>query len=94
MVVISIKLVKLDSNLCTFCENVWETIYHLLWDCPNVQQLLGTQRQLLEYTLILCLVIMKVQCNSLKSKVFNILINMIKNTYKEVDVRKSIDSKL
>lgn len=38
-------MVKLDSNLCTFCENVWETIYHLLWDCPKVQQLFGTQRQ-------------------------------------------------
>lgn len=31
----------MDTNLCTFCENAEETIYHLLWECPKVQHLLA-----------------------------------------------------
>lgn len=35
------KLGRVDSKLCTFCDREDETIYHLLWDCPKVQQLLS-----------------------------------------------------
>ena len=35
------KIGIIDSKLCTFCESEEETIYHLLWDCPHVQQLLS-----------------------------------------------------
>lgn len=31
----------MDTNLCTFCEDAEETIYHLLWECPRVQHLLA-----------------------------------------------------
>ena len=34
------KINRLNSNMCIFCKAEEETIYHLLWDCPNVQQLL------------------------------------------------------
>ena len=27
-----------DSPLCTFCENAEETLSHLLWECPKVQE--------------------------------------------------------
>lgn len=30
----------MDNNLCTFCENVEETIYHVLQKCSKVQLLL------------------------------------------------------
>lgn len=35
------KIGNIDTNLCTFCENAEETIYHLLWECPKVQHLLA-----------------------------------------------------
>ena len=35
------KIGRLNSNMCSFCRAGEETIYHLLWDCPIVQQLLS-----------------------------------------------------
>ena len=29
-----------DDNLCSFCNNSEETIIHILWECPKVQELL------------------------------------------------------
>lgn len=34
------KIGNMDNNLCTFCENVEETIYHVLQKCSKVQLLL------------------------------------------------------
>jgi hypothetical protein len=29
-----------DNKLCNFCESHEETIYHILWECLNIQDLL------------------------------------------------------
>lgn len=34
------KIGKVYSRLCNFCYNEEETIYHLMWNCQTVQQLL------------------------------------------------------
>lgn len=34
------KIGNMNRNLCTFCENVEETMYHLLLEFPKVYQIL------------------------------------------------------
>lgn len=37
---IMFKIGKVESKLCNLCHNEEETICHLMWNCPTVQQLL------------------------------------------------------
>lgn len=84
----------MDTNLCTFCEDAEETIYHLLWECPRVQHLLSKFVRVCNSKGIRIVLDNKTfvfgVLDGVKSKVFNIVFIIIKkNTYTKVDARKT-----